>query len=597
MRNAETVLGIISERGRQGLPLTDAYRQLFNRDLFLRAYGRIYSNDGAMTPGTTSETVDGMSLEKIDALIETLKYERYRWTPVKRVYIPKKNGKMRPLGIPTWSDKLLQEVIRMILEAYYEPQFSRYSHGFRPDRGCHTALTEIVHTWKGTRWFIEGDISKCFDSLDHKILLSILGERIQDNRFLRLISNLLETGYLEDWKLNKTLSGSPQGGIVSPILSNIYLDKLDQYVERELLPAYTQGETRKPNKRYRSLLSSSRKYAACGNHEKAQLCRKQALSLPAMDTHDPKYRRLRYVRYADDWLLGYAGTHAEAEEIKARIRQFLKETLHLELSEEKTLITHAQTEAARFLGYEIVTQHRDDKIADDKRRRVNGQIGLRIPADVLEAKCSAYAPQGKPMYRPVLMVNDDFSIIAQYQSEYRGLVQYYLLAQNIGWLGKLKWYMEGSLLRTLAAKHQTTVKSIDQKYKSTILTPQGAMKCLEMVITREGKQSLIARFGGIPLHRKESAVLKDQRPIYTAYERNELLKRLLADECEICGSTENCEVHHIRKLADLNRKGRKEKPAWMKLMAARRRKTLVVCRSCHKAIHSGHPITVLSQAV
>src|SRR3954465_15471036 len=191
MRDAETTLAIIRERGRRGLHLEDVYRRLYNPDLFLRAYGRIYRNAGAMTKGTTEETVDGMSVGKIRSIIGLLRDERYRWSPVRRTFIPKRNGKLRPLGIPTWPDKLLQEVIRSILEAYYEPQFSPLSHGFRPERGCHTALREIYITWKGTIWFIEGDIKGCFDNIDHSILLSILREKIDDNRFLNLVKNLL----------------------------------------------------------------------------------------------------------------------------------------------------------------------------------------------------------------------------------------------------------------------------------------------------------------------------------------------------------------------------------------------------------------------
>ena len=203
-----------------------------------------------MTPRATAGTVDGMSLEKIGALIDALRHERYRWTPVRRVYSEKKHStKKRPPGVPSWSDKLLQEVLRLILEAYYEPQFSRLSHGFRPNRGCHTALAE-VHRWQGTVWFIEGDISQCFDRLDHAVLLSILREKIIDQRFLRLIEHLLKAGYLEEWKFNRTLSGSPQGGVVSPILANIYLDRLDQFVEHTLLPAGNRGARRAPDPTY-----------------------------------------------------------------------------------------------------------------------------------------------------------------------------------------------------------------------------------------------------------------------------------------------------------------------------------------------------------
>src|SRR5262252_4894577 len=236
MQEAEVVLSVLRERGRKGLPCTQLYRQLFNKDLYLLAYGNIYSNQGAMTPGASEETADGMSEAKISQIIEAMRRERYRFSPARRTYIPKKNGKLRPLGIPTWSDKLVGEVVRLLLEALYEPQFSDSSHGFRRFRGCHTALREINNTWTGATWFVEGDISDCFGSLDHEILLGILAEKIHDNRFLRLVRHMLKAGYLEDWEYRETLSGVPQGGTVSPILSNVYLHKLDEFVEQELIP-------------------------------------------------------------------------------------------------------------------------------------------------------------------------------------------------------------------------------------------------------------------------------------------------------------------------------------------------------------------------
>jgi group II intron reverse transcriptase/maturase len=246
MQNAETVLGVLRDRGRRGLPCDELYRQLFNPHLYQLAYGRIYANHGAMTPGACGETADGMSLGKIGRIIDALRHERYWFQPVKRVYIPKKSGKLRPLGLPSWSDKLVGEVARLLLEAYYEPTFSGRSHGFRPGRGCHTALTDVAMTWTGTTWFIEGDISDCYGSLDHDVLLSILAEKIHDNRFLRLLRNMLQAGYLEDWEWNATLSGAPQGAGVSPVLSNIYLDRLDKFAETVLIPEYTRGQAGHP---------------------------------------------------------------------------------------------------------------------------------------------------------------------------------------------------------------------------------------------------------------------------------------------------------------------------------------------------------------
>jgi group II intron reverse transcriptase/maturase len=590
MRNAETVLGIIQEYGRRKLPLKNIYRLLYNPDLYLRAYARLYSNKGAMTKGTTSETVDGMTLEKIKHIIEDIRCERYRWTPVRRVYIPKKNGKTRPLGMPTWSDKLVQEVMRLILEAYYNVQFSGHSHGFRPERGCHTALSAMKTTWTGTKWFIEGDIKGCFDTIDHSVLMSILRENLHDNRFLRLIDGLLKAGYLEEWYYNRTLSGTPQGGVISPILSNIYLDRLDKYVENMLLPVYNRKEKRGENHEYRKWFDRAHYLRKKGLKGEAAKARKQQLKLPQRDPYDPEYRRLRYVRYADDFLLGFAGPEVEAETIKEQLRKFLQEELKLEMSQEKTVITHAHTSAARFLGYEIATQHDDTKIHPTRGRRcINGAVELRVPKDVVESNCAKYRKHGKPIQKAELLNESDFAIMQKYQWRYRGLVQYYVLATNVSWFSRLHWYMETSLLKTLANKHKSTVTKIVQKYKTETETLYGKMKCLEVRIERENKNPLTARFGGIPLRRQEKAVIRDLNPNQVVVPRNELVKRLLRDTCELCGNKENVQVHHIRKLSDLKRKGRKEKPLWMQVMIAMKRKTLVVCGYCHWAIHTGNP--------
>ncbi|WJV44077.1 reverse transcriptase/maturase family protein [Streptomyces flavofungini] len=590
MQSAETVLGVIRERGKQGLPLERIYRQLFNPQLFLMAYGRIYRNSGAMTPGTTGETADGMSLVKIDTIIGALRSESYRWTPVKRVYIDKKGSskKERPLGLPTWSDKLVAEVVRLLLEAYYDVQFSNRSHGFRPTKGCHTALQDVVRYWTGTRWFIEGDISDCFGSLDHEVMLAILGDSIHDGRFLRLIGTMLKAGYLEDWRWNATLSGAPQGGVASPILSNIYLDRLDRFVEQQLLPEYNRGKLRRHHPEYHRI--ESREYWARrrGDRSAVRQLRLQKRNLPSADPYDPGYRRLRYVRYADDWLLGFAGPKHEAEEIKERIRAFLRNQLRLELSESKTLITHATSQAAHFLGYEVKAQRCDTKLTGP-RRSASGIIGLFVPREVIRQRSATYMSGGKPDQRGVLLHDSDFSIVATYQAEYRGLVQYYLLAQDVWRMNRLRWVMETSMLKTLAAKHKSTVTKMARKYKATIDSPDGPRKCFEVMVERGGERKpLVARFGGIPLKRKRTAELVDVRPwTPNQFSSNELVKRLLADTCEICDSTKDVEVHHIRKLADLNRDDRPARPTWVRIMAMRRRKTLVVCRACHVAIHAG----------
>jgi group II intron reverse transcriptase/maturase len=322
MRTAEAILTIIQDRGKRNLKLDGIYRQLYNPELYLRAYGRLYRNDGSMTPGTTEETVDGMSMNKIQDIIELLRNERYHWTPVRRLMIPKGNGKSRPLGIPTWSDKMLQEVMRSLMEAYYEPRFNPSSHGFRPERGCHTALREVFFNWTGSKWYIEGDIKGCFDNIDHTILLTTLREHITDNRFLILVERLLQAGYLEQWKYRPTPSGTPQGGIISPLLANIYLDQLDQFVETTLIPEYTKGDIRRINPEYKRAHGRYQYHKKKGVPESILApLRKVIRQTPNVDPNDPGYRRLRYIRYADDFLLGFNGPRDEAEEIKERLKE------------------------------------------------------------------------------------------------------------------------------------------------------------------------------------------------------------------------------------------------------------------------------------
>lgn len=586
MRTAKTILTVIHERGKQDKPLERVYKLLFNRELYLIAYAKLYPNNGAMTKGVTEETIDGMSIQKIDMIIEQLRQETYYWRPARREYIPKKNGKHRPLGIPVWSDKLLQEVIRMILEAYYEPQFSEHSHGFRPKRGCHTALQEI-QTWKGTRWFIEGDISSYFDTIDHDVLITMLSRQIQDGRFIRLIKNMLEAGYLDDWKFHKTISGTPQGGVISPLLANIYLHQFDKWVGEELIPQYTRGKKQKANSAYNRLSRRIKCYQDKGDYKKAHQLIVERRNLPSVDTYDTSYRRLRYVRYADDFILGFTGSKAEAKAIKKQIGDFLNAKLSLELSQEKTLITHATGESAKFLGYEIKAQRVNDYIDSKGRRSANGVIALFVPASVIESKCRQYMKNGKAIHRNNLLHDDDFSIVQTYQQEYRGLVQYYILAQNLSWFSKVYWYMETSLLKTLAFKHKSSINKMLAKYKTTTTSTNGrTVPCLQVVVPREDKPPLVATWGGISLSYKKKAVIEDA-PYQVYGGRTELIKRLLANKCELCGSEENIEVHHIRKLADLNKHNGKLVPKWKEIMSARCRKTLVTCRDCHHAIHNG----------
>jgi group II intron reverse transcriptase/maturase len=589
MRTADTILNIIQDRGKRQLPLDDVYRQLYNPEFYLRSYAKMYKNNGAMTPGTTGETVDGMSLNKIDRVIEAMRYERWKWPPARRVYIDKPKGGKRPLGMPDWSPKVVQDIVRSILEAYYEPQFSEHSHGFRPRRGCQSALTKIHNTWNGTKWFIEGDIKGCFDNIDPHILMDILQENIRDNRFLRLIEGALKAGYCEDWNFHPSLSGTPQGGTVSPVLSNIYLDKLDKFVESTLIPEYTKGDKRGRNPAYGQVANQLQTARRQGDLERVRALKKELRKYPSKTPDDPGYRRLRYIRYADDFLFGFAGPFEEANQIKDKVASFLQTELQLTLSAEKTLITHAQTGRARFLGYEIGIMYSSTKLNRLGTRGVNGVVGMYIPEDVIQAKRKRYLRDGKPIHRPELQNDSEYDIIIRYQGEYRGLVQYYGLAYNLAQLGYVKWTMETSLLKTLASKNQTSVTKESKRLKATTKTSDGPRKCLKLTIQREKKQPLIAIFGGLSLKRRKNPIREDRVIFPYVQLRSEIVERLLNDTCEVCGEKKNVQMHHVRHLRDLNKKGKREMPLWMKVMIMRKRKSIPLCKGCHDDVHHNRP--------
>lgn len=585
MPSAQAYLEIIRSRGARKLELRRVYRNLQNRELFLRAYAKLYANQGALTPGTDPEdTVDGMSLPRIDSILSSLEAGTYQWKPVRRVYIPKRNGQKRPLGVPSWSDKLLQEVIRMVLSAYYEPQFSDASHGFRPGRGCHTALQSILFKWKGTKWFIEGDIKGCFDNIDHGKLLEIIGRSIRDEQLLKLLRGMLEAGYLEDWTYHRTYSGTPQGGIVSPLLANIFLSELDTFIEQELIPQYTRGERRKVNPEYRRLTGAMAEAESRGDLERRKALEQERGVTPYGDPEDPEFRRLKYVRYADDFLLGFVGPRTEAEEIKRRVGAFLQ-SIGLTMSEEKTLITNATTGRARFLGYEV-TMAKGDSRKYDGRRSINGQPTLRVPQDVVRRRTERYTRRGQSYHRPELLNNSDYDIVMAYNLEFQGLVNYYTMAHDVAAkLYRVKRVYQQSLVKTLATKHKRKVPWV---YRQHYRKQSSGIKAIVVEVPREGQAPLVAKFGAKPIRFDKRAIIEDIEPRLLTH-RNEMVRRLLAERCELCGSTEDVQVHHVRSLKDLQRRyeGQTEPPQWVATMIDLRRKTLVVCAQCHQDIHAG----------
>jgi hypothetical protein len=373
--------------------------------------------------------------------------------------------------------------------------------------------------------------------------------------------------------------------VVSPILSNIYLDKLDKFAGQELIPQYTRGGRRAPNPAYRETESQLAKARRRGDRAAARDLIQQRRSLPKGDPADPGYRRLFYCRYADDHLLGFTGPRAEAEEIKAKLATLLRETLGLELNADKTLITRARSQPARFLGYHVIVQHCDTKITRG-RRSANGKVALRVPPDVIEAQCARYRQHGKPWHRSRLQNLSGYDIVRTYGAEYRGVANYYLLAQDVWRLGKFRWYASTSMLETLAAKHKSTVTKMAAKHKAKVITKDGPRTCFEARLTREGKkEDLVARFGEINLRQNRRAVITDPAPVQVHYPRKELIYRLRKRWCELCETGATVAVHQVAGLRHLGKPGPGQ-PAWAALMARMRRKTLIVCAGCHDWIHA-----------
>lgn len=599
MRSPERVLNSLNEHSKDSsYKFERLYRLLFNEELFYVAYQKIASNGGSTTKGSDGRSIDGMSLARIETLIASLKDESYQPHPSRRVHIPKKNGKTRPLGIPAFEDKLVQEVVRMILEAIYEGHFETTSHGFRPKRSCHTALLHIQKTFNGAKWFIEGDIKGFFDNIDHDVLVGILRERISDDRFIRLIRKFLKAGYVEDWTFHNTYSGTPQGGIVSPILANIYLDKLDKYV-KEYIQHFDKGTKRRPGKESNNLANERKrtvrklKKVKDGTEKAALVARLKAIeqeraAFPNGDEMDESYRRLKYIRYADDFILGVIGSKEEAQRIKEDIKSFLSASLALELSEEKTLITHTG-KSAKFLGYEITVtrdNHQRRDVRGCLRRTYGKRVRLNVSMATLRDKLLEYGAMeiklrnGKEVWKPKcrsgLIFNDDLEILDRYNRETVGFCNYYLIANNCVVLHNFRYIMEYSMYKTFAGKYRSTVRKINKKYRCNKL----------FTVKYEQKGAIKSRtFYKTSFKRRTTAFNGscDIEPYSIAdVSRTNLTDRLKAEKCELCGATGKLIMHHVRNLKDL-----KGKESWKRLMSARKRKTIALCPSCHRLRHLG----------
>lgn len=573
---------------------TKLYRYLLRPDIYFVAYKNLYANNGAATKGVNEDTADGFSEAKIDSIIKALADETYQPMPVRRTYIQKKNNrkKLRPLGIPTFTDKLVQEVLRMILEAVYEPIFLDVSHGFRPKRSCHTALKQLRREFNGTRWFVEGDIKGCFDNINHAVLVGLLSNKIKDARITKLIYKFLKAGYLENWQYHKTYSGTPQGGIISPLLANIYLHELDKFVMKlksefdtpgvgQITPEYRElhNEIKRLSHRLTKVTGEEREMVLAEYKSKRQ----KLMTIPCTAQNDKK---LKYVRYADDFLIAVKGNREDCQWIKSKLAEFIGDTLKMELSEDKTLITHS-SKCARFLGYDVRVR-RSGKIKRGgpghvKMRTLNGGVELLVPLNdkirqfVFTKGVAIQKEDGSmfPVHRKYLVGLTDLEIVSVYNAELRGICNYYGMASNFCKLHYFAYLMEYSCLKTLASKHKTSLSKIIDKFND------GTGKWGVPYETKLGnKRRYFANYADCKGKGSATDYISNAAVVY-GYAVNTLENRLKAKVCELCGTTESdhYEVHHINKLKNL-----KGKERWEIAMIAKHRKTLVVCRDCHRSI-------------
>ncbi len=603
----ERAIGSLPTVVRSGRRVNGLFRLMKSPSLWDQAYQKVASNKGAMTPGVNGSTFDGYSPEKVVAIIAKLTKGDYKPAAVRRVFIPKADGRKRPLGIPTTEDRLVQEVVRILLNQIYEPIFHEESHGFREGRSCHTALKSIYTVWTGVKWLVDVDVVGFFDNIDHTILLNLLRKRIADKRFIALIRGMLKAGYMEDWRFHRTLSGTPQGGVVSPLLANIYLHELDEWMQTRMA-TFNKGEKRSKSPEYRrhgSRISKLRrrveKLRASENPDQAKIAsaldeigRQSAerRTAPATDSFDPNYRRLRYCRYADDFLIGVIGSKAEARQIMEEVRTFLAETLKLEVSDKKSGISHA-SDGARFLGYDILTHtHANPHRANFGARRVlrrglMDRVQLRVPREkvlrfVQDKKWGCF-DSAKPTHRPTLLHASDVEIAAAYNAELRGFANYYALACDVKYkLKKAEYLAFGSFLRTLAAKHKSTTTRIAAKLRReqdyyVRYEVQGKLRNMKLWKLKDLEKKVM-RYGVIDAYPKPAFV----------YRKTELVERLNARKCERCGSTDRpCEIHHLRRLSDMQL----EADIMGYMRSARKRKRISLCIDCHEAAHSYRPYT------
>lgn len=556
-------------------------------NILILAYEYIKSNPGNFTPGVNPTTLDKIDLEWFHNVSNKLKAGKYNFSPARRSYIPKPGNskKKRPLTISSPRDKIVQKAILFILEAIYEPSFLDYSHGSRPGRGTHTALNYIKYKFKESKWCIEADIESNFPNINHKILMNLLKKRITCPKFLSLIKNSIKAGYVEEGKFFESNIGLFQGNITSPILNNVYLHELDLYMDG-LINLFHLGKRRKKNPEYRRFQYLMEK--AKGDSSEIKSLRKQRRKVNSKDPFDRDFKRLCYVRYVDDFVVGVIGSREDTVELEEKIRMFLKNELKLTLSSEKTLITHFSKQYITFLGTLIKgTWEREKKLATVKRKgvtrkeKVTSRTVLKAPIKLLFEKATLNGFFKKrnnefvPTYVGRCINLDHEDILRYYNSVIRGILNYYSFANNHKSLGSLIHGLKFSCARTLALKYKLRhVSKVFRKFGTNLKKSRESE--IELYIPKTFK----------PLKKFKINVVEPDSVIFSNW-NNKLTKSNLFKQCVICGSTKHIEMHHIRKVRDLKSKLRKKNTDFFSLqMAAINRKQVPLCAEHHKALHN-----------
>jgi group II intron reverse transcriptase/maturase len=461
-----------------------SYKQLFEIDLYKSAYQSLKSKSGNMTPGTDKETLDGISIQWAEEVIKSMKDRTFQFKPSERVYIPKKNGKLRPLGIPSPRDKVIQEAIRMRFQAIYEHIFLNNSHGFRPKRSTTTAIFEIKK-WKEVTWIIEGDIKGFFDNIEPQILAELLMKKIKDKNLIDLYWKLVKAGYVNDGKFTKSHLGVPQGGVLSPLLSNIYLHEFDLFMKK-LREKYSDSKrVAKGNTEYAKLRRNIKKLAKLekiNDQERITLAElaERLRKTPSLIRTKNTETRVYYNRYADDWLIGITGNLKLATKIKDEVNNFLRDVLKVELSQEKTKITQVTQDKVNYLGFQISRRARvytESQISTVEstgitRRPSNASVLIEAPIEKLMLKLieQGYAWEKdrmpKAMTKWIFLNPED--IIRRYNWVIRGILEYYKPVENRNQLGKILWILKFSAVYTLARKLNISPKQVLKKYGKPI---------------------------------------------------------------------------------------------------------------------------------